>query len=272
MKMLMNVVGGMFLVAQVCSAAEVKFNFETGDLQGWQIVEGSFGKLISDRATQYHGQNPFEKEGKFFLSTLDAQQGPSDDFMGTIESPIIDLDAPIIRLRVCGGSGKDVYVALCTVEGREILYARGQGNQAMKQVEWTVPAEYLGKPLFFRVVDHATGGWGHIIVDDIIFSGKVDEAKMAEHIAKQKAAGLVTVLKPMKAAIEELGRLYKQYPAAKLLEELETTGDLTTFQRKALVTMNPIVNSAPILFATRKQFRRDHHNTETMFQTKEINT
>ncbi len=272
MKMLMNVVGGMFLVAQVCSAAEVKFNFETGDLQGWQIVEGSFGKLISDRATQYHGQNPFEKEGKFFLSTLDAQQGPSDDFMGTIESPIIDLDAPIIRLRVCGGSGKDVYVALCTVEGREILYARGQGNQAMKQVEWTVPAEYLGKPLFFRVVDHATGGWGHIIVDDIIFSGKVDEAKMAERIAKQKAAGLVTVLKPMKAAIEELGRLYKQYPAAKLLEELETTGDLTTFQRKALVTMNPIVNSAPILFATRKQFRRDHHNTETMFQTKEINT
>ncbi len=218
MKMITRVVGGMFLLAQFCGAAEVKLSFETGDLQGWQITEGGFGKLISDRSTQYHIQRPFGKEGTYFLSTLDTKQEPSDDFMGTIESPIVMLDSPTVTLRVCGGSGNDVYVALCTSDGKEILYARGQDNQVMKQQVWTVPAEYLSKPLFFRVVDHATGGWGHIIVDDITFSGKVDESKMAERVAKQKVAGRAKVLAPTKAAIEELGKLYKQYPVAKLLE------------------------------------------------------
>ena len=40
MKMITRVVGGMFLLAQLCGAAEVKLSFETGDLQGWQITEG----------------------------------------------------------------------------------------------------------------------------------------------------------------------------------------------------------------------------------------
>ncbi len=272
MKKVVLAMSVLFCLAQVCSAAEVNFSFETGDLQGWQIVEGSFGKLISDRKTQYQTATPFGKAGTYFLSTLDTQNGPSDDFTGIIESPIVMLDSPTVKLRVCGGSAQEVYVALCTSDGKEILYARGKDNQVMEQVSWTVPAEALGKPLFFRVVDHATGGWGHIIVDDITCSGKVDATQMAERVAQQKAALSAKVLAPTKAAIEELGRLYPQYPAAQLLQELETTQDLASFQRKALVTLNPIVNSAPILFVTRKQYRSDHHNTETMFQTQEINT
>ena len=44
------------------------------------------------------------------------------------------------------------------------------------------------------------------------------------------------------------------------------------FAREALIASNPLVSDHPILFVTRKQFRPDHHNTETMFQTGEINT
>lgn len=283
MKIIKMLIGGFFLLTQVGGAATHTFSFETGDLQGWQVVEGSFGKLISDRATEYHSQKPFGKAGKYFLSTLDTQEGPSDDFMGTIESPVVVLDAPAIQLRVCGGKGQKVYVALCTADGKEILFARGENNQVMKQLTWDVPANYLGQPLFFRVVDQATGGWGHIIVDHITFLGNVDEATKLKRIRKPKTAvntALVepakaanaSLMEPTKAAIEELGRHDPQYPAATLLEELKTTDDLVAFQRKALVTLNPIVNRAPILFATRKQFRRDHHNTATLFQTKEINT
>jgi hypothetical protein len=47
--------------------------------------------------------------------------------------------------------------------------------------------------------------------------------------------------------------------------------DLETLRRTALVA-NPLVSGRPILFVTRKQYRPDHHNTETMFQTGEINT
>ncbi len=41
--------------------------------------------------------------------------------------------------------------------------------------------------------------------------------------------------------------------------------------RRALLA-NPLVADAPILFVTRPQYRRDHHNTATLFQTGEINT
>ncbi len=47
--------------------------------------------------------------------------------------------------------------------------------------------------------------------------------------------------------------------------------EMETLRREALVA-NPLVSGRPILFVTRKQYRPDHHNTETMFQTGEINT
>jgi len=37
-------------------------------------------------------------------------------------------------------------------------------------------------------------------------------------------------------------------------------------------TNNPLVTAQPIVFVTRSQYRGDHHNTATMFQTNEINT
>ncbi len=42
-------------------------------------------------------------------------------------------------------------------------------------------------------------------------------------------------------------------------------------RREALIA-NPLVSGQPILFVARKQYRPDHHNTETIFQTGEINT
>ena len=35
---------------------------------------------------------------------------------------------------------------------------------------------------------------------------------------------------------------------------------------------NPLLTAQPILFVVRPQYLPDHHNTETMFQTGEINT
>jgi hypothetical protein len=44
-----------------------------------------------------------------------------------------------------------------------------------------------------------------------------------------------------------------------------------TLRREALIA-NPLVSEQPLLFIVRAQYAPDHHNTETMFQTGEINT
>jgi hypothetical protein len=47
--------------------------------------------------------------------------------------------------------------------------------------------------------------------------------------------------------------------------------ELTALRREALAA-NPQVSSHPLLFVVRPQYRKDHHNTATMFQTGEVNT
>ena len=47
--------------------------------------------------------------------------------------------------------------------------------------------------------------------------------------------------------------------------------DFENLRREALIA-NPLVCGRPLLYVVRSQYRADHHNTETMFQTGECNT
>ncbi len=51
----------------------------------------------------------------------------------------------------------------------------------------------------------------------------------------------------------------------------ELLAEIRVFFRTALMA-NPLLAQQPILYAMRKQYRNDHHNTATMFETGEINT
>ncbi|MDX9866736.1 MAG: hypothetical protein RBT78_02310 [Kiritimatiellia bacterium] len=277
---------GMFLLGMAlgCGAAEVRFDFESGDLQGWRILEGGFGRVVSDREREHHGGGPYTKEGRFFLSTLESADGkiPRDSFTGVIESPVVVLGDPRISLRVGGGKGADVYVAVCALDGREMAHARGGNSQRMLERVWTVP-EGVGKPVFFRVADRSEVGWGHITLDSLVCQGVIDGAATEQRFRARKReiaqANGGTRADRLRAAIRELSdRFGARYPSAALLERLdaaEASGDdarLDALAREALAARNPLVNARPILFVTRKQYRPDHHNTETMFQTGEINT
>jgi len=272
------------LAAAGCVAAEVRFDFESGDLQGWRVVEGGFGRVVSDRDKEHHSGARYTKEGRYFLSTLESADGqrPDDGFTGVIESPVVMLGGPEVTLLVGGGKGADVYVALCTPEGREVAHARGENSQRMGRHVWRAP-ELVGKPVFFRVADGASGGWGHVTLDSLVCRGEIDaeatERRFRERkreIARRRGGAAADRLR---AAVGELaGRFGASYPAAVLLERLdaaEAADDDAALERlatEALVRRNPLVAGQPILFVTRKQYQPDHHNTETMFQTGEINT
>jgi len=278
--------GLAFLVAGVVGvsfAAEVRFDFETGDLQGWRVVEGAFGRIVSDRAREHHNGGPYTKVGSFFLSTLESADGtrPDDRFEGVIESPVVILEAPEITLRVGGGKGPDVYVALCTLDGREVATARGGDSQTLHERSMSVPA-CVGKPVFFRVVDRATGSWGHVTLDHVVCQGRVDEEASARHfkarLREVARTGNAITVDRLRAGIRDLGDMFQgRYSAEALLRRLDTLdedGDsdaLDAFAREALVRENPLLNTTPLLFVTRKQYRPDHHNTATLFVSCEIN-
>ncbi|MBM4044964.1 MAG: hypothetical protein FJ279_07615 [Planctomycetes bacterium] len=333
----------------------VRFDFESGDLQGWRVVEGAFGKFVCDRAVFHHDPKPYNKQGKFFLSTLESRDNrPDDRFMGVAESPVFMLSGPRMSLLIGGGKHPETYVALCTLDGKEVLKAQGVNSQTMQRVEWNAP-ELVGNLVYLRLVDKHTGGWGHITFDDFSAVGKIDPAATEKNFA---AAGLRLQLREVQARLdavnpdalrsaiqdlmqsfptryprgqEFLGRLSQyekrlaevraggpnlfgspgpnklgtptdgtaadQAPLKQIRDggpnlfgtsapnklgtpgvdeaALKQAGDFlaefSAFQREALAA-NPLVCGQPILFVVRHQYKPDHHNTETMFQTGEINT
>ena len=81
----MSTLFGKTLSAAICiagagfsaaaDAGRVRFDFENGSLQGWEVVEGAFEKVVTDRATEYNTRRPQTKSGTWFLSTLESFSG-----------------------------------------------------------------------------------------------------------------------------------------------------------------------------------------------------
>ena len=263
-------------------AETVRFDFETGDQQGWQVLEGAFEVLISNRAVEHHHPKPYTKEGQWFLSTLEAKDGhPEDGFQGVVESPVVVLSAPTVTMKV-GGGGKgrsEVYVAICSLDGKELKRFTGENVQTLFDRKAELP-EQVGKPIFFRVVDKENGGWAHITLDAVVCEGRIDPDATASHFALRKREILgkgMVLFDRAEAAVRELGDRFDTYPAQAFLTRLGALKEardfdgLEPFLKEALVTANPLFRSAPVLYVSRPQYPPDHHNTATIFQCGEVN-
>ena len=301
---------GMSPGAETPADGVIRFDFESGDLQGWQVVEGKFDRLISDRETyhnRYGADNRYNKQGKYYLSTVEQQPGmPSNDKMtGVVESPVFVLSAPEMSFLVGGGDFEDVYVALCTLEGKEVLKARGKRTEIMQRVQWQAP-DLVGKKAFLRIVDHNTGSWGHVTFDDFSASGALDAEATQKRFAGVKARlarqELETRLKEanlkgLRLAIEDLMKSFPEgYGKGEYLKRLETyekeaaevaaalsaaqgneaivqrardlNKGLAAFQAEAL-TANPLLMGQSILYVTRAQYVAIYHAIDTLYQAGE---
>jgi len=145
-------------------ADRIAFDFEAETPDGWQVVEGDFGRFLCDRPVWYDGK-PFGKQGKGFLSTIETPEGPwNDGLTGVAESPVFILSAPSLSFLIGGGNKDSAYVALCGLDGTELARATGHESHLMRRVEWEVPAA-VGRPVFLRLVDRHTGGYGWLTLD-----------------------------------------------------------------------------------------------------------
>ena len=96
-----------------------------------------------------------------------------------------------------------------------------------------------------------------------------------------KADDLPRQVEMLRLAIEDLRQSYpaEYTEAGSFLKELSILqraaeidkAKFESLRQRALIA-NPLVSAQPILFVVRPQYRSDHHNTATIFQTGEINT
>lgn len=278
--------------ATPATAGRIRFDFETGGLQGWQVVEGSFVRVVTDRP-EYHNKGAYaSRQGRFHLSTVEgANDSSADTQRGVIESPVFLLDAPDISLLIGGGTQPDTYVALCTLDGKEHVQARGKASEVMSRLHWQLP-NLLGQPVFLRVFDGNSGGWGHVTLDDVVATGRIDPQATTEHLAKRKRIltasqgdGSPVPVEALRLALEDLIATFgDRYPGgAGFLQELDAlqqpaasdaadpaavAAKLADLQRRALLA-NPLVSGRPLVFVARPQYAAVYHAIDTLFQVGE---
>jgi len=103
-----------------------------------------------------------------------------------------------------------------------------------------------------RAADFAGGQAVRLAVDDLIATFGERYPKGQQYLAR-------------------LDRIESEMKAAAGPKAKEFQHQFETLRRDALLA-NPLVNGQPLLYVVRAQYAPDHHNTETMFQTGEINT
>jgi sucrose-6-phosphate hydrolase SacC (GH32 family) len=91
-----------------------------------------------------------------------------DATTGTMTSPEFEITQPFLNFLIGGGSQKETRMDLLAA-GKVVRTASGSDAERLAWSSWDV-REFLNQKAVLQIVDNATGGWGHINVDQIMLA------------------------------------------------------------------------------------------------------
>ena len=96
----------------------------------------------------------------------------SDTSTGTLTSPELKIQRKYISFLIGGGKNSEKTAMNLLIDGKMVRNATGPndkpgGSEALAADYWDV-TELAGKTAVIEIIDQATGGWGHINVDQIV--------------------------------------------------------------------------------------------------------
>lgn len=161
---------------------DLRFTFESGELDGWKVVEGKVGLAVSNHASlPNHTDRPYNHEGRFHLSTIATADAFSDQQQVVFQSPEFVIEGDRASFLASGGyDSESLFVGLVDSESKDVLMsAGGAGGPQMKRTTWDV-SKLKGKTVYLQVVDQSTGGWGHLTFDDFSVDGTLSISEKEE--------------------------------------------------------------------------------------------
>jgi non-lysosomal glucosylceramidase len=127
-------------------------------------------------------RSAFNKQGTYFIGTCEVPPGYTtwDDTMtGMLDSNSFVMPSTCTKITVLVGGGNDInneYLALVDAGNGAVLSSlTGDNAEGMTAKTMNIGTAYSGRNVFFRIVDNATGGWGHINLDNIQLKNASDQ-------------------------------------------------------------------------------------------------
>ena len=157
---------------------EVFEDFESG-YQKWTVTGTAFGTKPARRSIQPQ-KEVTGRVGKGFVSSY----AGSDKHRGELVSEPFAINHDYIHLKVGGGKRK-LGVEL-RIDGKVVHHAKGNNREDLIDHVWNV-REHVGKTATIRIFDENPGGWGHVNVDQIVFTDQRTAGRKGFHLPKQES-------------------------------------------------------------------------------------
>jgi len=138
-------------------------NFEGKDYGDWKTTGEAFGS--GPAQGRLADQNPVDG---YLGHGLVNSYYHGDATTGTMTSPEFEITQPFLNFLIGGGSQKETRMDLLAA-GKVVRTASGSDAERLAWSSWDV-REFLNQKAVLQIVDNATGGWGHINVDQIMLA------------------------------------------------------------------------------------------------------
>lgn len=142
---------------------QILADFEGQDYGDWKTTGAAFGP--GPAQGRLADQNPVEG---YLGHGLVNSYYHGDASTGTLTSPAFEITRPFLNFLMGGGSQKETCMNLL-VDGKIVRTASGKDSEQLTWQSWDVHA-FTHQKGVLQVVDQATGGWGHINVDQIMLA------------------------------------------------------------------------------------------------------
>jgi non-lysosomal glucosylceramidase len=139
-------------------------DFEGTDYGDWKVEGAAFGTGPA-RGTLPGQQRVSGFRGHGLVNSF----AGGDASVGKLTSPTFTIRRPYLTFLIGGGAAAGKTCMNLVVDGRVVRTATGRNNERLEPASWNV-RDLVGKTAHIEIVDDATGGWGHINVDQIEFS------------------------------------------------------------------------------------------------------
>lgn len=153
-------------------------DFEAADYGDWTVEGEAFGTAPA-KGTLPGQMHVSGFEGERLVNSFLGGDKPT----GKLTSPEFTIQRDYLKFLIGGGGHQGETCMNLLIDGRVVLSATGPnlqpgGSEFLNWENWDVQP-YRGKTAVLQIVDAATGGWGHINVDQILQSNAKAEKKPA---------------------------------------------------------------------------------------------
>ncbi|MCA9049355.1 MAG: DUF1549 domain-containing protein, partial [Planctomycetaceae bacterium] len=155
-------------------------DFEAEQFTKWTAHGSAFAE--GPVAGAFPGQNLSGHRGRRLVNSWLR----SDALTGDLISSEFPIEHDYISFLIAGGNHPDKTCMNLVVGDVTVRTATGKNSDKLRREFWDV-AEFRGEIARLEIIDHHSGGWGHVDVDQIVFTDESPSHAAEQRLAKAAA-------------------------------------------------------------------------------------